>query len=29
VVEDPSSTTFIGTGERAVVLGDGTLEITW
>jgi N-methylhydantoinase A len=29
VVEESSSTTFVGAGERAVVLSDGTLEITW
>jgi N-methylhydantoinase A len=29
VIEEPESTTWIGAGERAVVLEDGTLEITW
>ena len=29
VIEEPESTTWIGDGERAVVLGDGTIEITW
>ena len=29
VVEEPESTTWIGEGERAVVLEDGSLEITW
>lgn len=29
VIEEPESTTWIGQSERAVVLEDGTLEITW
>jgi N-methylhydantoinase A/oxoprolinase/acetone carboxylase beta subunit len=29
VIEELESTTWIGEGERAVVLEDGTLEITW
>ena len=29
VIEEPESTTWIGEGERAVVLEDGTLEVTW
>jgi N-methylhydantoinase A len=29
VLEEPEATTWIGEGERAVVLEDGTLEITW
>ncbi len=29
VVEEVESTTWIGEGERAVVLEDGTLEVTW
>jgi hypothetical protein len=29
VIEEPESTTWIGAGERAVVLEDGTLQITW
>ena len=29
VIEEPESTTWIGEGERAVVLEDGTLELTW
>ena len=29
VVEEPESTTWIGDRERALVLEDGTLEITW
>ena len=29
VIEEPESTTWIGQGERAVVLEDGTLEVTW
>ncbi len=29
VIEESESTTWIGEGERAVVLEDGTLEITW
>lgn len=28
-IEEPESTCWIGEGERALVLGDGTLEITW
>jgi N-methylhydantoinase A len=29
VLEDPQSTTWIGSGERAVLLEDGSTEITW
>jgi len=29
IVEEPESTTWIGDRERALVLEDGTLEITW
>ncbi len=29
VVEEPESTTWIGDHERAAVLEDGTLQITW
>ncbi|HUO45913.1 MAG TPA: hydantoinase/oxoprolinase family protein [Acidimicrobiia bacterium] len=29
VIEDEQSTTWIGPGERALVLADGTLEVTW
>jgi hypothetical protein len=28
-IEEPEATTWIGQGERAQVLEDGTLEITW
>jgi hypothetical protein len=29
VIEDGESTTFVGPGERAVMLDLGALEITW
>jgi N-methylhydantoinase A len=29
LIEEPEATTFIDLGERALVLSDGTVEITW
>jgi N-methylhydantoinase A len=29
IIEEPESTTWIGDGEKALVLEDGTIEVTW